>query len=517
MSDSEERLYPNIILVLVVLLVTLPYIFATTNAGENHIFNGFLLNPIDGNTYLAKMYQGWEGKWRFDLPYTTEPGEGVFLNLFYISLGHFARTFNLHLIFVFHVFRILGSIVLLKTMWWFYGANNSKKLYRKIAFTIAAIGSGMGWMLVPFGYLTSDFWVAEAYPFLSSYANPHFPIGLALLLIIIYPNYDRNLNTRDLAVRSVSSFMLSILNPFCVVIALMVLGGLVFWMGFKKVNIRNISFRWMTVAISGLPFIIYYLWIIKTHPILSIWNDQNITISPEAWDLIISISPLVFLCIVSFLKIVKKKVDSNKNFQSMLAIWIVLGLIIIVVPLNIQRRFMTGLYIPLAGFAAYGLESFVTDSKRRYSLTLISLLILILPTNLIIILGGLGSIRNHDPQIYLTSYEGEILNYINEELEQDSVIVCSPSMGLFIPAYTGRRVIYGHPYETAFAEEKEFEVNEFFKNSLSEIQKENFLLENNAQYVLIGPREREIGEVDTSMKWEMVFYTEGIELYRVAE
>ena len=145
------------------------------------------------------------------------------------------------------------------------------------------------------------------------------------------------------------------------------------------------------------------------------------------------------------------------------------------------------------------------------------MLILILPTNLIIILGGLGGIRNHDPQLYLTSYEGETLKYINEEFEQDSVIVCSPSMGLFIPAYTGRRVIYGHPYETAFAEEKEFEVNEFFKNSLSEIQKENFLLENNAQYVLIGPREREIGEVDTSMKWEMVFYTEGIELYRVAE
>jgi len=517
MLDSDERQYPKLILVIVILLITLPYFFATTNAGENFIFNGFLLNPIDGNTYLAKMYQGWSGKWRFELPYTAEPGEGVFINLFYISLGHFARTFNLSLVFVFHLFRILGSIALLKTIWWFFGVNNPKKYTRRIAFTIAAIGSGMGWTLVPFGYLTSDFWVAEAYPFLSSYANPHFPIGMTLMLIILYPDYDRDLRAKGIAIRGGASFLLSIINPFCVVIALMVFGGLIFWLAFKKIKIGNLCLRWLIVAISGLPFIIYYIWITKTHPILAIWNDQNITTSPEIWDLIISISPLFILCIVSFLKVIRRNANPNSNYLTMLAIWIVLGLIIIIVPFNLQRRFMTGLYIPLSGFAAYGLESFISNSSRRYWLTLTSLLFLILPTNLIIILGGIGVIRNHDSQIYLSSHEGETLRYINAELEQDSVIVCSPSMGLFIPAYTGRRVIYGHPYETTWAEKKEFEVNEFFKNSLTENQKENFLSENNAQYVLIGPREREIGEVNISMKWDLVFHTEGIELYRVAE
>ena len=53
------------------------------------------------------------------------------------------------------------------------------------AFLLSGIGSGLGWTVFAFGQMTGDFWVAEAYPFLSSYANPHFPIGLGLMLWIL--------------------------------------------------------------------------------------------------------------------------------------------------------------------------------------------------------------------------------------------------------------------------------------------------------------------------------------------
>ena len=32
------------------------------------------------------------------------------------------------------------------------------------------------------------------------------------------------------------------------------------------------------------------------------------------------------------------------------------------------------------------------------------------------------------------------------------LILSSPEMGLFIPAQTGRRVLYGHPFETVNAD-----------------------------------------------------------------
>ncbi len=62
----------------------LPFLAGQILAGNGHVFGGFLLNPLDGNSYLAKMRLGLEGEWRFRLPYTAEPGEGAYLFLFYI-------------------------------------------------------------------------------------------------------------------------------------------------------------------------------------------------------------------------------------------------------------------------------------------------------------------------------------------------------------------------------------------------------------------------------------------------
>ena len=64
---------------------------AVIAGGDTHVFGGFLLNPLDGNSYLAKMQQGASGSWRFTLPFTPEPGEGAYLFLFYLALGHLCR------------------------------------------------------------------------------------------------------------------------------------------------------------------------------------------------------------------------------------------------------------------------------------------------------------------------------------------------------------------------------------------------------------------------------------------
>ena len=50
---------------LFVALISASYLWAYQSSGNEYEFGGFLLNPIDGNSYLAKMYQGWLGNWRF--------------------------------------------------------------------------------------------------------------------------------------------------------------------------------------------------------------------------------------------------------------------------------------------------------------------------------------------------------------------------------------------------------------------------------------------------------------------
>ena len=182
MSKEKDNAFFAVISFCTLLAVCLPYFLAARGGNGDYIFNGFLLNPLDGNSYLAKMYQGWQGEWRFHLPFTPEPGNGAYIFLFYIALGHLGRITGLSLLSIFHTARILGSLAMLWSLWEFYKVVFPTQWSRRLAFVASSMGSGMGWLVINRGLITSDFWISEAYPFLSAYANPHFPLGLSLIL-----------------------------------------------------------------------------------------------------------------------------------------------------------------------------------------------------------------------------------------------------------------------------------------------------------------------------------------------
>src|SRR4030067_1335383 len=99
------------------ILITLPYLWAEKAAGQDFDFGGMLLNPMDGNSYLAKMYQGWQGNWQFRLPFTADPGEGDYLFLYYLMLGHLARLDGLSLLLTFHLARLVARLLMLLAPW----------------------------------------------------------------------------------------------------------------------------------------------------------------------------------------------------------------------------------------------------------------------------------------------------------------------------------------------------------------------------------------------------------------
>ncbi len=96
--DMRERRI-LITFLLAIILITLPYIAAFAGQGEDNIFTGFLVNPFDGNSYLAKMMEGFQGRWTFTLPFSQDPGEGEYIFLFYLFLGHLARITGIPLIY----------------------------------------------------------------------------------------------------------------------------------------------------------------------------------------------------------------------------------------------------------------------------------------------------------------------------------------------------------------------------------------------------------------------------------
>ena len=171
-----------IIFLISIIMITLPYIAAFAGQGEDQIFTGFLVNPFDGNSYLAKMMEGFQGRWAFTLPFTQDPGDGEYIFLFYLFLGHLARITGFPLIITFHISRILAFVFLFLVCLQFlrqYFQFEKEEICLTLLFVI--LGSGLGWLLTPLGIKTSDLWVAEAFPFLASFQNPHFPFGLGLI------------------------------------------------------------------------------------------------------------------------------------------------------------------------------------------------------------------------------------------------------------------------------------------------------------------------------------------------
>lgn len=525
---------------LLLALVTLPYLAAARAGGTQAVFGGFLLNPLDGNSYLAKMYAGWRGDWLFTLPYTAEAGQGHLLFIFYLFLGHLARSLGLSLVFTFHLARLMAAAALLFALDRFVKAAEPDRRAANLAFSLAALGSGLGWLALAFGGFPSDLWVAEIYPFLSAYANPHFPFGLAIMLWLLAPDNERDAarsRNKDVARRDWPHFFLAFLaavvltavSPFGVVIVLVVLGILLL---VKIVEARSsdsiegstalgsrppqagpgtLTTRFLAVLSGGLPLLLYDLWIARTDPLLAGWNAQNLTPAPPLWDLFLSLSPALLLAVPGAWRVFKSGTGQGRNLLA----WAAAGLLLVFLPFGLQRRFLIGLYVPLAGLAALGLGrlSGQPDPRNgrsaRYHVLVVIVFLLALPTNLIVLFAARHGVQTLNPKLYLSSGERQAFLWLAENSAPEAVILAAPETGLFIPAYTGRRVIYGHPFETVDAAREEAAVRQFFTTGHWSASLEGRRID----YLFAGPRERQLNPHLAFPGLTAIYSAEGVSLY----
>ena len=489
----EDRYLYSGICFLVIILVTVPYLYAYFAAGQEYIFGGFLLNPLDGNSYLTKMYQGWQGHWSFQLIYNANPGDGAYLFIFYVLLGNLARLFSMPLILMFHLVRLGGTLILLYELLQFMVVQFVEANSRRLAFALAALGSGLGWAAILFGRLSSDFWVAETYPFLSCYTNPHFTFSLAIMIWLLIPKISDIAYTRKREIMEIiAACLLSIMSPFGIVIIGMIEVGLILWdciIGHYKPLGQLLSeheedmYGLVRLLLGGGPMLAYYFWVVKTNPVFAGWNIQNITHAPPVWDLVISLSPALLIAMLGVWYVYRKKIAQGRA----ILLWVFLTFALIYFPLNLQRRFMMGLYIPLVVLAGYGAQYITKSMRISFRALSLGLLLVSVPTNIIILLVAKSGVDSHSPEIYLTKGENQALTWIENHTKSDSIILAAPGTSLFIPAHTGRRVYYGHPYETVNAEKNKAIVERFFKGLYRPEDIEYF---KDADYVFWGPRER---------------------------
>ncbi len=208
------------------LLTLVPYLVARQAAPPGWVFSGFLVNPYDGFSYLAKMRQGFEGSWLFVLPYAADPGRPTYLFGFYLALGHFARLSGVPLVTAFHVSRVLAGSVMYLAVYALLERLPLRRAARWSAYALVLGISGLGWLGVAAGVAASDLLIPESVPWVAILVNPHFPLAAAALTLGFLAALTPASRWTAAGLASAAGLVLGIVQPFVLATLWSVLGSL---------------------------------------------------------------------------------------------------------------------------------------------------------------------------------------------------------------------------------------------------------------------------------------------------
>ena len=498
MTRSEFR-WVLIASLAVILLASLPTLYAWTLADADHVFSGFVYNTEDGNSYIAKMRLGARGEWLFHVFYTAEEHDPAMAFPFHILLGKLAVASGLSLVTTYHLARVAFGLILLLTVYAFVGYFTPDIVVRRVAWALVAIGSGVGWLLILLGLtnwlgaLPLDFWVPEAYAFLVLYNLPHLALAQSLLLWAILwtlQSHDRR-NLTSVVKAGLAALGMTLVVPFYAGVLAAVLGAYLLAVSIQE---RSIPWRWIgqtaLVGAFAAPVVAYNAWVFTTNPAFRIWAAQNTILSPHPVHYVLGYLPLLIPAIPGAVHTVRQK---DRHWLLPLT-WVLVVPFLLYAPINLQRRMCAAVQVPLALLAAKGMVTWF--GQRRWPLA--ACIAIASLSNLLLVAGSFGPIQQRTAPIYRPGDEVAALEWLAAHAQPDETVLASFQVSNVIPARTDLRVFAGHGPETLYSTEKQANIHRFFQPDTDDAWRHGLLREFGIDYVLFGPAEQELGDWDPS-------------------
>ncbi len=462
-----------------VTLTLIPYAIAILASNNDWAFMGVLANPQDGATYFAKIEEGREGNWLYELQHTPQSHTPAGAFTIYLLLGQIARLVGVSPFVIFHLARIAASLFMFTAIYRL-GAHVWLRIRpRRLFFAITSVATGLGWLMIPFmsaNRIPPDLGIPEAFPLYAAYANPHFPLSIACLAMLtgIYINVFRPGYDQAPTVENGGSLVLfyavtlSIVQPP----ALVGLGGALFVLtAITAYNQRAIPWhevRWVAMlGLAGLPILIYYILLFTTNDVFSDFNQQNITLSPPIPFALASYGLLLVLAIPA---INRARKHFERDGDQLMLLWLMISAFTLYMPHPLQRRFFIGLIIPIVYFVVRALEDYWFEriTKRWHRIALVMVFVLMLPSNFITLLIPLFGVVSNQEQganagLMLDRDYVDMFTWLDGFGVENEVVLASPDVSLWLPAATPLRVVYGHPYETVPNDQRRQAVEDFFE------------------------------------------------------
>lgn len=423
--------------------------------------------------YLSLMRQGWEGNILVTSRFTSESFPPVLVNTFFPLMGLAAHGMNLSLPVMYTLARIVGGTLLLFFSWMHirngstFGAGRSQAI-RVVVMALVVIGAPVfriaDGQIIQWG----EFWTGFD-PILRISWLPHHTLAnvafITILLLISGFLQQKPLHLgRKAAALLALSFLSVWLNPG---VAIVLAGS----MGIAAVLSVFTWRQWILpviVVITGM--------LIAAGGLLFVQNSVFPWTAFRDWethvfypvDVINYLGILGVTGIGALLSL--PVVWTRKSFMwNVIAGWFLvpfigLGVFQFILPISNGRYLQGATYIPAALLTGAGIEYVLgrlSSQKWRQAVTVTCLLLVAVVTLPSFLSSVVRQVRYvHENAVNTTVnvprdlMEG--LRWIDHHGRPEDVVFSLNSHSLLVPAFTGMRVVWGHPTFTYRISDKEF-------------------------------------------------------------
>jgi hypothetical protein len=393
---------------------------------------------------------------------------------------------------------------------------------------LTLVGAGAGYVLLLLasvaGQKTSlgdrlealDLHLPELSAGYSVLAIPHFAWSAALMaislvqLMAITRALDGGTRMRAAVLAAISLVALCFIHPQM----LFVLAPLAF---VYLAMVRPPPHVWVMTAAPFavcLPLLLYFVGVLNGDAVIVEWSRQWKHQAPGFISLLFGLGVPLALAMYA----IARGALRGRPELAVMAAWLILvvALLYIPNPVNIQRRLIDGLYMPVGMLAAVGIgllnQRIKARDRRRRVFTLVAISSI---STLLVLAIAFRFAAARDPLIYIDKGEVDAFTWLGENRPPGMVpgVLCEPTTGLDIPAWAGYRVYVGHYSETINYGRRARLAQDAIRAGDPGLGA--FMTANNVAYLFVGPAERAGGVGPLGPELLRVYDQEGVRIYRL--
>jgi hypothetical protein len=524
----EEREVPEwrfvaVTIVFVLVVTSLPYLYAYLSTPPDRQFMGLMLDVPDHVQYFSWMRELTDAPLSAN-KLTPEPNQPAFFNLLWWGMGRLGRLLGLGYAGMFQLLRLTGGTLFLLLTYrlctWFF----QDRLMRRAAFLVVAFTSGFGWVLVVLKYTWAkgellfplDVFIAEGNTFLGVLGYPHF-IAAALYIFVfdLVLRGQVKAQLRYPVIGGLVALFLGWQHAYDLVLVYGILGSYILLtiLRDRRLPLYLIKSSLIIGFLSCWPAL-YSVFLTSADPV---WQEvlaqfANAGVyTPNLLHLPILMGPAFLLATFTVVRDNPLRLKEMNDKDLFLKAWFLGNFLLIYTPTDFQIHMLNGWQVPIAILATQGLFRYIIPFIQRASKSktfnhkplfstksirhglVVALVLIILPTNLYLWLWRFMDLGRHDYPYYLRNDEIAALTWLEANAKPDDVVLSSLTIGQYLPALTGTHAFLAHWAQTLDFYGKSVMVEEFFAADTDDARRQQILQQYSVDYLFYGPAEQSLG------------------------